>query len=106
MENINIENDENLQVKPSSLKDMNDLLEDNALYFRRIFSKDDLDLQIMVDEFLQYGDIEDNKCFSKTTKNGYITYIAFTSEEAWKASTTHADTPQYKIQSTDHPINA
>ena len=81
-------------------------MEEDTLYFRRLFSEEDLDLQDIIGEFLQYGPIEDDKCFSKTTKAGYITYLAFTTEKAWKDSASHPISPLFKIKTTDRPANS
>ena len=81
-------------------------MEEDALYFRCLFSEEDLNLQEIIGEFLQYGPIEDDKCFSKTTKTGYITYLAFTTEKAWKDSASHPISPLFKIKITDRPANS
>jgi len=107
LDEIDIENDMNPKT-PSveSTIDLDELFEEEIHFFRRIFTDSDIDLQQTIDFFLQYGNIADEKCFSKPTKIGYITYIAFTNEEGWLASNNIPADSIYKIKSNDKPRNS
>ena len=82
--------------------DLKDMFDNNDFFFRKVYTKSPPLLKIITDTFSIYGEINYEQSFIKETKEDFIIFIAFESEQGFNKSKEFISSDELRINPSDN----